>query len=272
MRRLTLLATTLFLGGVAACGGGETTPSTGPESTTVRLLDAGGVQVGTAVLTAVPLGGSTAAPAPSETAALGAVSGATTGVRFHVTIDNLGPGSHGFRVTRVGRCDPAGFATAGADFNPLGGAGVAAGRFGHVAGALPDVPVGDDGRGSAEFVDDLVTLDRGPANSLRSQRGTALIVDATAGDVAAGRSVAPGPRVACGVISPEAQASPSPSPSPSPTPSATTSVSTTTRTVTVTRGGTPAPVPPTPSTPAPTPTARPTSTPTATPTAPVTTP
>jgi Cu-Zn family superoxide dismutase len=250
MRRLTLLATTLLLGGVAACGSGVNPPSTGPESVTVSLLDGGGTEVGTAVLTAVPL------------------SGATTGVRFHVTIDSLAPGSHGFQVTGVGRCDAADFATAGGDFNPAR-AGVVASRFGHVAGALPDVPVGDDSRGSAEFVDNMVTLDRGPLNSLRGDRGTALVVDGTAGDVAGGRSVAAGARVACGVISPAAATSPTPSPSPSRTPTATTSVSTTTRTVTVTR------VPPTPP---PTPTARPTATPTPapttppTPTAPVTTP
>lgn len=216
------IAAALLGGGVAACGGGST-PSTGPgpETVSVRLVDAQGAQVGTAVLTATG-----------------------TGVGFHVSVDNLAPGGHGFRITKVGRCDGPDFTTAGAVIDPSGDTVQAANRLGHIAGALPDLPVGDDGRGTADFVDDLVTLDRGPAASLRGPSGSALIVTATAGDATA-RSTTTGARLACGVVSPAPATTSTPSPSPTPAPSPTPSVRTSTTTVTVTRTATPTPAPPT---------------------------
>jgi superoxide dismutase, Cu-Zn family len=237
MRRIARLTCTiapaLLGGGLAACGGGAT-PATGPapESVTVRLLDARGVEVGIASLTA---------------------EGA--GVRFHVEVADLAPGGHGFRIASTGRCDGPDFTTAGAVLDPGGETVQAADRVGHVAGALPDVPVGDDGKGSANFVDDLVTLDTGPADSLRGPRGSALVVTANPGDLTT-RSTSTGARVACGVISPETASTPTPSPSPSPTPT----VRTSTTTVTVTRSVTPTPAPPTHTAAAPTPTPTPTPT------------
>src|SRR5689334_15449239 len=120
MRRIARLACTiapaLLGGGLAACGG--STPATAPGSVTVRLVDAQGVQVGTASL----------APAGS-------------GVRFHVDVADLPPGGHGFRIASVGRCDGPDFTTAGAVLDPAGDTVLAANRFGHIAGALPDLPV-----------------------------------------------------------------------------------------------------------------------------------
>jgi Cu-Zn family superoxide dismutase len=239
------IAVALLGGGIAACGGGST-PSTGPgpETVSVRLLDAQGNQVGTAVLTAVPL------------------TGSTTAVRFHVSLSDLAPGDHGFRITAAGRCDGPDFSTAGPVLNPSGDTVRAANRLGHIAGALPDLPVGDDGSGTADFVDDLVTLDRGPAGSLRGPSGSALIVTANAGD-ATERTTTTGARLACGVVSPEAATSPTPSPSPTPAASPTVSVRTSTTTVTVTRTATATPAPPTrtPSPPASTATPSPSRTP-----------
>jgi Cu-Zn family superoxide dismutase len=264
MRRLALLASTLLLGGLAACGEGGTPPATGPESVTVPLLDGHGSQVGTALLTAVPLAAGTAAP----TAAAGSASGAGTGVRLRVTISDLPVGSHGFRITGTGRCDPPDFASAGGDFNPFGRAHGLENRLGPHAGDLPNLPVGDDHTGVAEFVDNLVTLDRGPVNSLRGERGTALVVNAGTDDEVTNPSGGAGARIACGVISPAAPATPTPSPSPSPTASPSPLVRTSTTTVTVTGGGVPtvSPAPPT-RTPTPAP-----PTPTPSPTAPVRTP
>ena len=169
------IAAALLGGGLAACGGGSS-PSTGPgpDTVSVPLVDAQGAQVGTAVLTATG-----------------------TGVRFHVSVNDLAPGGHGFRITSVGRCDSPDFTTAGAVLDPSGDTVQAANRLGHIAGALPDLPVGDDGRGTADFVDDLVTLDRGPASSLRGPQGSALIVTVTAADATA-RSTTTGARLACG--------------------------------------------------------------------------
>jgi Cu-Zn family superoxide dismutase len=226
-------ATALVAGGLAACGGGGT-PSTGQQSVQVRLLDAGGRQVGTALLT-------------SDTS-----NGSASGVSFHVSVDGLAPGSHPFRITDTGRCDPPDFVTAGAVLDPPGEATEAVNRVGHVAGALPDLPVGDDGKGTADFVDDLVSLDHGRPGSLLGPKGSALIVSAVAGDTTSARPAVAGAALACGVVSAEAEQSPTPSPGATPTASPTVSVSTTTqtRTVTVTRTATAAPtatpIPPTP--------------------------
>lgn len=232
---ISAIASAALAGGLLACGGSTPSTGTGGTSVTVRLVDGTGAQVGTATLTPVSNGGSSA---PS-------------GVRFQLDVSGLAPGDHGLRITAVGRCDPPDFTTAGGVFAPPENPALAA-RLGHAAGALPDLPVGDDGRGSAGIVDDLVTLDRGAANSLRGPRGTALVLESGSG------------RRACGVISAEAPPSPTPSPSPTPTPSPTTSVSTTTATSTVTVTRTPAATPP-PATPAPTP-APPTPTPVGVPT------
>ncbi|HEX6493580.1 MAG TPA: superoxide dismutase family protein [Candidatus Dormibacteraeota bacterium] len=228
------IAAALLGGGLAACGGSTPSTGPGPESVSVRLLDATGGQVGTAVLTATG-----------------------TGVGFHVDVTHLAPGGHGFRITSVGRCDGPDFTTAGPVLDLTGDTVQATNQVGHLAGALPDLPVGDDGKGTADFVDDLVTLDRGGANSLRGAKGSALIVTAGPADASV-RSTTTGPRIACGVISPEPETSPTPSPSPTPTASPTVSVQTSTTTVTVTRSATPTPAPPThtaaPPTPSPSPT------------------
>jgi hypothetical protein len=91
---------------------------------------------------------------------------------------------------------------------------------GGVAGALPDLPVGDDGRGTADFVDDLVSLDRGRPGSLLGPQGSALIVSALAGDTTSAHPAVAGAPLACGVISPEALSSLTPSPTPTPSPTA----------------------------------------------------
>ena len=224
MRRLVPLELTVLTVVIAGCGGGsQPSPSSTPDtSVTVRMMDSQGAEVARATLTPVPL-----ASLSSSTAAAGgtgAATPATTGVRFHVSVEKLLPGSHPFAIHAAGRCDPPRFTTAGPIFNPPGGrlAAGAQSLLGAEVGSLPDLPVGSDGSATVDFTSDAVTLDLRPENSLRSPQGTSLVVLDTSG----------GSRVACGVISPPVPASPSPSPSGSPSPS--TAVSTTTTTVTVT--------------------------------------
>jgi Cu-Zn family superoxide dismutase len=224
--------------GATACGGSNQSGGGNTNSITVKLVDGRGTQVGTAVLSPVALAGS----GGSGTASASAGSSSSNGVRFQISVSGLAPGSHPLRITSEGRCDPPDFATSGALFSPPV---TTTATVGHSAGTLPALPVGDDGKGGADLVDDLVTLDRGPANSLHSPRGTALLVGAASGPLA------------CGVLSAPAPVSPTPSPSPTPTPSPTPVTSTTTTTVTVTRTSTSSVVAtpaPTPIVPTPTPT------------------
>ncbi len=208
---------------LAACGS-EAQPSASPSPDTsliVRMVDAQGAEVAKAVLTPVPL-----SHGSSATGATNSGSPASTGVHFHVTVEKLQPGSHSFAVHAAGRCDPPGFTTAGPILNPSGARAVVGAQdlLGPLVGSLPDLPVGSDGSATVDFTSDAVTLDRGPANSLRSQDGTSLVVIDPAGNS----------RIACGVVS-----APQPtSPTPSPSPTAVVSTSTTTTTVTVTHTST----------------------------------
>jgi Cu-Zn family superoxide dismutase len=224
MRRLVPLELTVLTVVTAGCGGGsQPSPSSTPDtSVTVRMMDSQGAEVARATLTPVPL--STSSSSTAIVGGTGAATPATTGVRFHVSVEKLLPGTHPFAIHAAGRCDPPRFTTAGPIFNPPGGrlAAGAQSLLGAEVGSLPDLPVGSDGSATVDFTSDAVTLERGPVNSLRSPQGTSLVVLDTSGSS----------RVACGVISAPLPFSPSPSPSGSP--SATSTVSTATTTVTVT--------------------------------------
>jgi Cu-Zn family superoxide dismutase len=247
MRRLVPFELTVLTIVTAGCGGGSqpSSSATPDTSVTVRIIDSQGAEVARATLTPVPL-----ASLSSSTASAGGTGAATpasTGVRFHVSVEKLLPGSHPFAIHAAGRCDPPRFATAGPIFNPPR-ARVAVGAqslLGAEVGSLPDLPVGSDGSATVDFTSDAVTLERGPENSLRSPQGTSLVVLDTSG----------GSRVACGVISAPTPTSPSPSPSGSPSATSTGSVSTATTTVTVTHTTTLASPSPSAKPPAPTPTA-----------------
>jgi Cu-Zn family superoxide dismutase len=104
------------------------------------------------------------------------------GVDIRVQALNLTPGLHGFHIHAVGKCDGPDFATAGAHFNPGG----------TMAGDLPGLPVGTNGKGEANFFVGGATLAPGLVNSLRgTATGTSLVIHADAGS---------GPRIACAVI------------------------------------------------------------------------
>jgi Cu-Zn family superoxide dismutase len=247
MRRLVPFELTVLTVVTAGCGGGsQPSPSPTPDtSVTVRMIDSQGAEVARATLTPVPL-----ASLSSSTAAAGgtgAATPATTGVRFHVSVEKLLPGTHPFAIHAAGRCDPPRFSTAGPIFNPPGARLVAGAQslLGAEVGSLPDLPVGSDGSATVDFTSDAVTLERGPVNSLRSPQGTSLVVLDPSG----------GSRVACGVIGAPEPASPSPSPSGSPRATSAVSVSTATTTVTVTHTTTLAPPSASATPPAPTPAA-----------------
>lgn len=247
MRRLVPIELAALTAAVVGCGSGSQ-PSSSPTpdlSVTVRMIDSQGAEVARVTLTPVPL--ARASSTASVSAGTGAQAG--SGVRVHVSVERLLPGGHPFAIHAAGRCDPPRFTTAGPIFNPPSARAAAETQslLGAEVGSLPDLPVGSDGSATVDFTSDAVTLDRGPASSLRSPQGTSLVVLDGSG----------GSRVACGVIS--APAPPSPSPSPSGTPSPTTSVSTstTTTTVTVTRTSTVA-ISPSPGATTPTPTPTPT--------------
>ena len=122
------------------------------------------------------------------------------GVKITVEASGLAPGSHGFHIHAVAKCDPPDFASAGGHFNPLGKKHGVKNPEGAHAGDLPNLEVGSDGTGKVEVVDKAITLGEGP-NSLFQADGTSLVIHASADDEVTDPSGNSGARIVCGVIS-----------------------------------------------------------------------
>jgi Cu-Zn family superoxide dismutase len=127
-----------------------------------------------------------------------------TGTVVDVTVNASGlkPGLHGLHLHAVGKCEPD-FAAAGGHFDP-GPAGNTDPDANHPfhMGDIPNLQVGQDGKGSLKAVTTRVTISEGPL-SIFDADGTAIIIHAnedkgTTGEPKSG--VSGGPRIACGVF------------------------------------------------------------------------
>jgi Cu-Zn family superoxide dismutase len=112
-------------------------------------------------------------------------------------------GFHAVHIHENGCCDDDGFKCAGGHFDP-GPAGNSDPDVNHPfhAGDLPNIPIGEDGKGVLEAVTSRVTLSDGPLSILAGD-GTALMVHAKTDPYHGGEhgsGVSGGPRLACGVI------------------------------------------------------------------------
>ena len=123
-------------------------------------------------------------------------------VDITVSASGLKPGLHGVHLHAVGKCEPD-FAAAGGHFDP-GPASNTDPDANHPfhMGDVPNLEVGQDGKGTLKAVTTRVTLSDGPL-SLFDADGTAIIIHgnetrAITGEPKSG--VSGGPRVACGVF------------------------------------------------------------------------
>jgi Cu-Zn family superoxide dismutase len=148
----------------------------GDRAAQARLLDASGKEVGKA--TFEPAAG---------------------GVKVDLKVRDVPPGTHGFHVHAVGKCDAPEFKSAGPHFNPTGKQHGHANPQGAHAGDLPNVEVGQDGTGQVSVVAQGLTLGEG-AGSLFGTDGTALVLHAAADDGRTDPAGNAGARIACGVI------------------------------------------------------------------------
>jgi len=123
-------------------------------------------------------------------------------VELRVTASGLKPGRHGVHLHQTGKCE-APFTSAGGHFDP-GPASNTDPDANHPfhMGDIPNLEVGQDGKGTLEAVTTRVTLSSGPL-SIFDDDGTAIIihVNEDQGITGAPKSgVSGGPRAACGVF------------------------------------------------------------------------
>ncbi|MDB5696646.1 MAG: superoxide dismutase family protein [Sphingomonas bacterium] len=136
----------------------------------------------------------TASGAPAGRAVATEVAG---GVRVTLDVRNVPAGTHGAHVHTVGRCDAPGFESAGPHWNPAASKHGTMNPQGPHAGDLPNLLVGNDGRGTLG-----VTLAGATLGGMLDGDGGAVVVHATADDLMTDPSGNSGGRIACGVFAP----------------------------------------------------------------------
>ena len=122
------------------------------------------------------------------------------GVRITVQVTGLPPGRHGIHIHAVGSCIPPNFTSAGAHFDPFHKFHGLNNPNGPHAGDLANLEVAQDGTGSLEYVNPLITMGAGAANSLFQPNGTSFVIHANPDDQMTDPSGKSGPRIGCGVI------------------------------------------------------------------------
>jgi len=167
----------LLVGAVALLAGCASAPSDmAPLSAGATLKDKEGTQVGVVTLIETP-----------------------EGVRIAVTGYRLPPGGHGLHIHAVGLCEPPDFTSAGAHFNPTNKQHGRLNPNGAHAGDLPNLVVAASGEGGIDVTTKVFTLGPG-ANTLLTDKGTAIVVHANPDDEKTDPTGNSGGRIACGVI------------------------------------------------------------------------
>lgn len=214
---LPLLA---LVGLAAAACQPETTTGPGPATITVQLTNAAGQDVASAVIVdgvapsvaSVPR----VASAPRAASAPRQASPATSGVTVLIQVTDLPPGTHGFHVHSVGRCDPPAFLFIGPHLNPDGRAHGVRSPNGPHAGDLPNLTVDGDRTALAAFFVGHLSM----SQITSAPNGAALVIDAAPDDDVTDPGGSSGVHIACGVIRPASAPSPASTPSPAVSPRA----------------------------------------------------
>ncbi|WP_298745315.1 superoxide dismutase family protein [uncultured Brevundimonas sp.] len=187
MNRLARAATALTIA-VAGCGSPEPTAPAG-EAPAAAPPEA-------AAPAAAP-GGAAATLRTADGTAAGRATAVAAGDRLMISVqaEGLPPGDHGVHVHMTGRCDAPGFGSAGGHWNPADARHGLENPQGPHAGDMPNLTVGQDGRGSLEY-----RLAGGDLAGLLDADGSALVVHALADDQRTDPAGDSGDRIACGVF------------------------------------------------------------------------
>jgi superoxide dismutase, Cu-Zn family len=128
------------------------------------------------------------------------------GVTFRIDATGLPHGVHGIHVHTVGRCDPPGFESAGAHWNPATKHHGFDNPAGPHAGDLRNVEVAANGTlGATVTLAGASLTGPGPSGVLLDQDGAALVLHAAADDYVTDPSGNSGARIACAVLQPVAE-------------------------------------------------------------------
>lgn len=124
---------------------------------------------------------------------------ATAGVLIKYDLVGLPPGPHALHVHEAGKCD-GDFSSAGGIYNPLGAKHGYLNDEGPMAGDLPNIHVGADGKATGELVSPFLTLNKEAEESLFDSDGSTLILFEKPDDYASDPEGQGGNRIACGAI------------------------------------------------------------------------
>lgn len=127
------------------------------------------------------------------------VSSAAAGVIVTVKAEGLSPGPHAIRFHETGKCE-GDFSSAGGIFNPLGAEHGLLNEMGPMAGELPNIVAGSDGKAEAEILSPFVRLGKEDDATLDDDDGTAVLIFEKADDHLTGPDGGAGAPVACGIL------------------------------------------------------------------------
>jgi superoxide dismutase, Cu-Zn family len=119
-------------------------------------------------------------------------------VRMHV--QGLPPGPHGTHIHEAASCIPPDFESAGPHFDHTGAGHDHSSQQGHHSGDLPNLVVGEDGKGDMDVLVPGLTLEGDGLHSLFRRGGTSIVIHEDVDDMKSEPSGHSGPRIACGVI------------------------------------------------------------------------
>ena len=179
MNRLAWTATVLTFA-LAGCGSPETTePAEAPAPTPAPAM------------------GAVAMLRTADGTAAGRAAASDVGgqVMISLNVEGLPPGEHGVHVHTTGRCDAPTFETAGGHWNPTSQQHGLEDPAGQHAGDMPNLTVGQDGRGALEY-----RLEGGSFDGLLDADGSTFVVHAGVDDQRTDPSGDSGDRIACGVF------------------------------------------------------------------------
>ena len=181
MNRLTWTATVLTFA-LAGCGSPETTePAEAPAPAPAPAEAARAVAM--------------LQTADGTAAGSAAASAAGDQVMVSLTVEGLPPGGVDVDAVFTGRCDAPTFESAGGHWNPTNQQHGLEDPQGQHAGDMPNLTVGQDGRGTLEY-----QLEGGGFDGLFDADGSAFVVHAGVDDQRTDPSGDSGDRIACGVF------------------------------------------------------------------------